>query len=656
MSEAPTGTPTAAGSAALHNLLAELAAVPVNVLRVKTICLQNPGIIANSGGLRVRIWSLLLLGNEGGEGNKEELGTPETRCGEQQVLDADVRRTRADMEEFRRPAWRKSLSDVLQTFCLMHHIAYKQGMNEILAPFVWSMPPETGPGVGNSVYELYESFIYRYLERFFLVDDSMYLFKSFRYFHLLLLYHDPQLAIHLHHHDFVPELYAPSWLLTLYSRALPIPHVLRLWDMMLSVDDPSFSFFVGLALIGKMRARLLVSEAGTIPEVITDLVFHSEKEIDQVVKSAYALYQATPRSFCRNLRLCCVSTAELAPAASTQKARQEAGSSGCFGVPGEDIKMLDDQMAMQSVRACVAITPRELVAYLSPGAAGGGAGGRQSVVIDLRSSFEARETGGGTVLNASVCLEPEFLDSDDFPLWLEHFDKIKGHNIIIIDTPPVKANGTALWKRLLFGEGDGGIYNGSFRYGSSPASSKFSWSQRDRSSPFCEVEAAAAADDSDRPAVRLALELQAQSFPYVSVTTGFPALVEHLIATRGTPEQFLEGFDQKKWVTYLKSTGRLDGTVSALAGGRAARSELSAPAGIILGELSFDFDAAPTTKTVQQQVSELSELARLDASLVVAERLGHKHMHVALLERMERQRKKEALTNQLIDSVIESYM
>lgn len=158
-------------------------------------------------------------------------------------------------------------------------------------------------------------------ERLYCVDDSAYLFKGFRLFHVLMTYHDPELALYLqvcmsssmsssmssrmsnrvvcrvvvlndplslwlslylalnhppslapcHHFNascfpkdssFPPELYAPQWFLTSYSRALPLPLVMRLWDMLIAVDDPAFGFFVGLCLVLRHRCdRVYISHS-----------------------------------------------------------------------------------------------------------------------------------------------------------------------------------------------------------------------------------------------------------------------------------------------------------------------------------------------------------------------------------------------------------
>ena len=111
-------------------LIEELSADPINILRVKVLCRENPGLIASSG-LRVKTWTLLLLGSTTSTDLNKDIELPETECEEQQVLDADVPRTRSDVEEFRTTAWRTSVRNILQKFCLAHSVQYKQGMNEV---------------------------------------------------------------------------------------------------------------------------------------------------------------------------------------------------------------------------------------------------------------------------------------------------------------------------------------------------------------------------------------------------------------------------------------------------------------------------------------------------------------------------------------------
>lgn len=114
----------------LNELIEELSSENVNILRVKILCKENPGLIATAG-LRIKIWTLLLLGNTSSIDLNKDVTVPDEDCGEQQVLEADVPRTRSDVEEFRTTSWRASLKAILQRFCVSHSIQYKQGMNEV---------------------------------------------------------------------------------------------------------------------------------------------------------------------------------------------------------------------------------------------------------------------------------------------------------------------------------------------------------------------------------------------------------------------------------------------------------------------------------------------------------------------------------------------
>lgn len=111
------------------NILME--ASHLNIHAIRTLCRENPNLIELSGK-RLQVWSIFLLGNEFKESDYQiELYEPSETCGEQHVLEADVHRTRAEIETLRTPETRKLIKIILQKFCLDHEIQYKQGMNEV---------------------------------------------------------------------------------------------------------------------------------------------------------------------------------------------------------------------------------------------------------------------------------------------------------------------------------------------------------------------------------------------------------------------------------------------------------------------------------------------------------------------------------------------
>jgi hypothetical protein len=110
-------------------LIETLSSNPVNILTVRSLCRENPGLIA-SAGLRLKTWSVLLLGSSE---CTDIIEFPETmpECAEQHVLEADVPRTRAEIPLLKTPEVRQSIQLILQKFCVDHNIQYKQGMNEV---------------------------------------------------------------------------------------------------------------------------------------------------------------------------------------------------------------------------------------------------------------------------------------------------------------------------------------------------------------------------------------------------------------------------------------------------------------------------------------------------------------------------------------------
>lgn len=115
-------------------LIDTLSTQPVNILTVRSLCRDNPGLIA-SAGLRLKTWSVLLLGSDSVDLGNIDFGEPIKNCDEQHVLEADIPRTRAEVTTLRSDEIRESIRLILQKFCVDHEIQYKQGMNEVCLGF-----------------------------------------------------------------------------------------------------------------------------------------------------------------------------------------------------------------------------------------------------------------------------------------------------------------------------------------------------------------------------------------------------------------------------------------------------------------------------------------------------------------------------------------
>lgn len=102
----------------------------IDVNAVRDICRKHLDVFENEHR-RLELWSLFLLGNVELLGVEKNIEPPDSDCCEQQVLEADIHRTRTDCDSFRLESFRAVVKNLLQRFCIANNIPYKQGMNEV---------------------------------------------------------------------------------------------------------------------------------------------------------------------------------------------------------------------------------------------------------------------------------------------------------------------------------------------------------------------------------------------------------------------------------------------------------------------------------------------------------------------------------------------
>lgn len=129
------------------------------------------------------------------------------------VVNLDVVRTRMNLLN---PELSATLEKALTLFCKRNGVLYKQGINEIMVPFVaW----RRCPGVPlTSVYDCFEAFFRRYLLNLYFDEEFNSLELLFRLITIILKYHDPALARFLAENDITPELYSTAWFMTLFAK------------------------------------------------------------------------------------------------------------------------------------------------------------------------------------------------------------------------------------------------------------------------------------------------------------------------------------------------------------------------------------------------------------------------------------------------------
>ncbi|KAF9586612.1 hypothetical protein BGW38_000986 [Lunasporangiospora selenospora] len=167
---------------------------------------------------------------------------------------------------------------------------YWQGLDSCCAPFLTLNFNDEALALG-----CVQLFLPKFLRDMFLHDNSSVIHEYLAVFRHLLSFHDPELSSHLDHIRFIPQLYAISWFMTLFTHIFPLDKIYHLWDKIL-VGPGSLPLFVGIAILQQFRTELLRSEfneaigifSGSFPEM----------DIEKCIESALAMCRVTPPSTC----------------------------------------------------------------------------------------------------------------------------------------------------------------------------------------------------------------------------------------------------------------------------------------------------------------------------------------------------------------------
>jgi hypothetical protein len=114
--------------------------------------------------------------------------------------------------------------------------------------------------------------------------------------HQLLYYFDANFAAFLCKHGMTTDIYAPSWLITLFARRQPVATVLQLWDRMLDTGKPYLVLFIGLYLLLRKKDLIMSLPKVSVPQALVQIHIEGIDDIDQVISHALALEKSTPAS------------------------------------------------------------------------------------------------------------------------------------------------------------------------------------------------------------------------------------------------------------------------------------------------------------------------------------------------------------------------
>ena len=213
------------------------------------------------------------------------------------VLQKDAIRTRVNET--------KSIPDFVQTLELMikffineNKVEYKQGLNEMVGAFLilkYSNVKKTM--TLSEVYNLLNGFINLFAFNYY-YDESVYSMKnSFGLLTLLIKYHDPEIYNVFEKATIYPEMYATSWLLTVFAYKLQLDILFYLWNKLILENDELMIYYIVVALLINRKNILVNSNIGSIPILLNKISIDTEKDVDIIFESALNLRKKTPYSF-----------------------------------------------------------------------------------------------------------------------------------------------------------------------------------------------------------------------------------------------------------------------------------------------------------------------------------------------------------------------
>jgi hypothetical protein len=144
-----------------------------------------------------------------------ELLNEELNMQNQRVIKNDCDRTRVKDKSLL-VSFREYLECLLTYYCKKNNIKYKQGMNEIVGPFIL-LKSKISISLSR-IFNLFTCFLEKYLTNYYHEDEFFSLQSSLSLLNLLLKYHNPTMFNVFEFSLITPEMYATSWILTIFAK------------------------------------------------------------------------------------------------------------------------------------------------------------------------------------------------------------------------------------------------------------------------------------------------------------------------------------------------------------------------------------------------------------------------------------------------------
>ncbi len=220
----------------------------------------------------------------------EVLNDPKTA----RIIRGDIERTRVQ-ESIYMNSFKEYVYQLIVYYINQNKISYKQGLNEIAGPFIL-LKYKLSISF-TKIYYMFVCFIDKFLTNYFHEIEFYSLQSSLSLINLLLRYHDPELFYRFEDSLITPDLYATSWLLTLFSNKCALNVVYQLWDKLILFDDNLFPHFFITAYLIKSRKKFFEVHSTIILSILSQLHIDTIDEVNDILDFAAEIRDSTPNSF-----------------------------------------------------------------------------------------------------------------------------------------------------------------------------------------------------------------------------------------------------------------------------------------------------------------------------------------------------------------------
>ena len=218
------------------------------------------------------------------------------------IIQRDIIRTR--IVEFKsKEELMKETEQILGFYCLNENVKYQQGMHEIA--FAVILLKNDNKFKLEHAYAYFKGILENYIPHILhskYTKDGQGLPHLACYLKLtsaMLRFHDIELWKHLEFFDVYIELFATPWIMTFFSRAMPLELLYEFWDIYLLERDRLFLFYIIIALLVIKRDKILQKrEMGHLLCYLSkEMRITSLKELGALYQIAVHIRASTPKSF-----------------------------------------------------------------------------------------------------------------------------------------------------------------------------------------------------------------------------------------------------------------------------------------------------------------------------------------------------------------------